>query len=87
MTDLAHADVVLDRMCSVTGGIRTLLEELESTVEPRLDGWTGSARAEYLEAKRAWEEAAERMPGCLRRAREAFGEIARSSAGGGVKTE
>ncbi len=77
----------LDRMGSVTGGIRTLLEELESIVEPRLAGWTGSARAEYLEAKRSWEAAAGRMPECLERAREAFGEIARSSSEGGVKTE
>lgn len=84
--DFTRADVVLDRMGSVTGGIRALLEELESTVEPQLDGWTGTARAEYLEAKRAWEAAAGRMPACLERAREAFGEIARSS-GGGVKTE
>ena len=86
-SDLTHADVVLDRVGSVTGGIRALLEELASAVEPQLDGWTGSARAEYLEAKRAWELAAGRMPECLDRARDAFGEIARSSCGGGVKTE
>ncbi len=78
-SDLTLADVVLDQMGSVTCEIKSVLEELESTVEPRLDGWTGAARAEYLEAKRAWEAAAGRMPGCLERAREAFGEIARSS--------
>lgn len=79
--DFTLADVVLDRMGTVTGGIRELLDRLESTVEPRLPGWTGGAREEYLEAKREWEAAAERMPDCLERARKAFGEIARSYDG------
>lgn len=46
-------------------------------MEPGLAGWSGEAREEYLRAKRDWGRAAERMPGCLERAREAFGELGR----------
>ncbi|WP_329055227.1 WXG100 family type VII secretion target [Amycolatopsis sp. NBC_01488] len=71
------ADLVLDRMGEITGELGDLLAELESTVEPGLAGWSGEAREEYLRAKRDWGRAAERMPGCLERAREAFGELGR----------
>jgi uncharacterized protein YukE len=56
-----------------------VLAELESTVEPELAGWTAEARDEYLRGKRDWARAAERMPACLDRAREAFGELARGA--------
>jgi ESAT-6 family protein len=75
--DFGFADLVLDRMGAITGELGGLLAELESTVEPELAGWTGEAREEYLRAKREWGRAAERMPACLERAREAFGELAR----------
>lgn len=75
--DFGFADLVLDRMGSITGELGELLAELESTVEPDLTGWTWEAREEYRRAKRDWARAAERMPGCLDRAREAFGELAR----------
>ncbi|WP_372663441.1 WXG100 family type VII secretion target [Amycolatopsis kentuckyensis] len=84
--DVRFADLVLDRMGAITGELGDLLAELESTVEPELAGWTGEAREEYLRAKREWGRAAERMPGCLERAREAFGELA-GSVFTGVKTE
>jgi uncharacterized protein YukE len=75
--DFTLADLVLDRMGSITGGLGDLLAELESTVEPGLAGWTDEARERYLLAKRDWARAAERMPDCVDRAREAFGELAR----------
>jgi uncharacterized protein YukE len=75
--DFTLADLVLDRMGSITGGIGDLLADLESTVEPGLAGWTDEAREQYLQAKLDWVKAAERMPDCVDRAREAFGELAR----------
>jgi uncharacterized protein YukE len=75
--DLGFADLVLDRLGSITGELGELLAELEAGVEPGLAGWTGEAREQYLRAKRDWGRAAERMPACLERAREAFGELAR----------
>jgi uncharacterized protein YukE len=77
--DFTLADLVLDRMGSITGGLGELLAELESTVEPGLDGWTAEAREQYRQAKRDWARAAERMPDCVDRARGAFGELARGS--------
>jgi uncharacterized protein YukE len=79
--DFTLADFVLDRMGSITGGIGELLADLESTVEPGLAGWTDEAREQYLLAKRDWARAAERMPDCLDRARDAFGELARGGDG------
>ncbi|MDT7805854.1 MAG: hypothetical protein QOI78_9287 [Actinomycetota bacterium] len=75
--DFTLADLVLDRMGSITGGLGELLAELESTVEPGLAGWTDEGRERYLQAKRDWVKASERMPDCVDRAREAFGELAR----------
>jgi uncharacterized protein YukE len=75
--DFTLADFVLDRMGSITGGIGELLADLESTVEPGLAGWTDEARERYLQAKRDWVKATERMPDCVDRARDAFGELAR----------
>jgi uncharacterized protein YukE len=75
--DFTLTDLVLDRMGSITGGIGELLADLESTVEPGLAGWTDEARERYLRAKLDWVKAAERMPDCVDRAREAFGELAR----------
>jgi uncharacterized protein YukE len=75
--DFTFTDLVLDRMGSVTGELGELLAELEASVEPELAGWTGEAKEQYLLAKRDWARAAERMPECLDRAREAFGELAR----------
>jgi uncharacterized protein YukE len=77
--DFRFADLVLDRMGEITGELGDLLAELESTVEPELAGWTAEARDEYLRGKRDWARAAERMPACLERAREAFGELARGA--------
>ena len=75
--DFRFADLVLDRMGAISGELGDLLAELESTVEPELAGWTAEARDEYLRAKRDWGRAAERMPACLERARDAVGELAR----------
>jgi uncharacterized protein YukE len=82
--DFSFADLVLDRMGAVTGELGELLAELEAGVEPGLAGWTGAAQEQYLLAKRDWARAAERMPGCLERAREAFGELARGDVGAGA---
>ncbi|OXM67379.1 WXG100 family type VII secretion target [Amycolatopsis vastitatis] len=84
--DCHRADLVLDRMAAITGELGELLAALEADVEPELAGWTGEAREEYLRAKRDWGRAVERMPECLERAREAFGELA-YSVFTGVKTE
>ncbi|WP_206789991.1 WXG100 family type VII secretion target [Amycolatopsis sp. MtRt-6] len=73
--DFSFADLVLDRMGAITGDLGELLADLEARVEPGLAGWTPEAREEYLRAKRDWARAAERMPGCLERARAAFGEL------------
>ncbi|KDN20947.1 WXG100 family type VII secretion target [Amycolatopsis rifamycinica] len=73
--DFSFADLVLHRMGTITGELGELLTDLESRVEPELAGWTPEARAEYWRAKRDWARAAERLPGCLERARAAFGEL------------
>ncbi|WP_410641414.1 WXG100 family type VII secretion target [Amycolatopsis sp. lyj-346] len=73
--DFSFADLVLDRMGAITGELGELLADLEARVEPGLAGWTPEAREEYLHAKREWAGAAGRMPGCLERARAAFGEL------------
>ena len=73
--DFSFADLVLDRMDAITGELGTLLADLEARVEPELAGWTPEAREEYWRAKRDWARAAGRMPGCLERARAAFGEL------------
>lgn len=73
--DFAFADLVLDRMDAITGDLGELLAELEARVEPDLAGWTPEAREQYLRARRDWARAAGRMPGCLERARAAFGEL------------
>jgi len=73
--DFSFADLVLDRMGAITGELGTLLADLEARVEPGLAGWTPEAREEYLRARRDWTRAAERLPGCLERARAAFGEL------------
>jgi ESAT-6 family protein len=46
---------------SLTSTLSDLQRELEST----LGEWTGSARAAYAEAKRAWDQAAEHMASVL----------------------
>jgi uncharacterized protein YukE len=84
--DFSFAGLVLDRMGALTGELGALLAELESAVEPGLAGWTGEAREEYVRAQRDWARATERMPACLERAREAFGELA-GDFFTGVKTE
>ncbi|MFF1609778.1 WXG100 family type VII secretion target [Amycolatopsis sp. NPDC058278] len=73
--DFSFADLVLDRMGAITGELGELLADLEARVEPELAGWTPEAREEYWRAQRDWARAAERMPGCLERARAAFGEL------------
>ncbi|WP_370968631.1 WXG100 family type VII secretion target [Amycolatopsis sp. cg9] len=77
--EFSFAGLVLDRMGSIAGELGELLAELEADVEPGLAGWTGAAQEEYARAKREWARAAERMPGCLERARTAFGELETSS--------
>ncbi|MEV4057488.1 hypothetical protein AB0J55_40320 [Amycolatopsis sp. NPDC049688] len=73
--DFGFAGLVLDRMDVITGELGEVLAELETRVEPGLAGWTPEAREEYLRARRDWARAAERLPGCLERARAAFGEL------------
>ncbi|ADJ49819.1 hypothetical protein AMES_7994 [Amycolatopsis mediterranei S699] len=73
--DFGFADLVLDRMGAITGELGELLADLEARVEPELAGWTPEAREEYWRAKCDWARAAGRMPGCLERARAAFGEL------------
>jgi len=73
--DFSFADLVLDRMGAITGELGELLADLEARVEPELAGWAPEAREEYWRAKRDWARAAGRMPGCLERARAAFGEL------------
>ncbi len=73
--DFSFADLVLDRMGTITGELGELLADLEARAEPELAGWTPEAREEYWRAKRDWACAAGRMPGCLERARAAFGEL------------
>ncbi|MEU4517174.1 hypothetical protein AB0F52_00480 [Amycolatopsis sp. NPDC024027] len=73
--DFRFADLVLDRMGAITGELGELLADLESRVEPELAGWPPEAREEYWRAQRDWARAAGRMPGCLERARAAFGEL------------
>lgn len=73
--DFRFADLVLDRMGAITGELGELLADLEARVELELAGWTPEAREEYWRAKRDWARAAGRMPGCLERARAAFGEL------------
>lgn len=71
----ADADEILDRVGETTSGIRTVLTQLESTVERELAGWPPEVQARYWAAKRAWTAALERMPGCVERARRAVHEI------------
>ncbi|WP_410572775.1 WXG100 family type VII secretion target [Amycolatopsis sp. cmx-4-61] len=73
--DFGFADLVLDRMAAITGDLGELLADLEARVEPELAGWPPEAREEYRRAQRDWARAAGRMPGCLERARAAFGEL------------
>jgi hypothetical protein len=73
--DFRFADLVLDRMGAITGELGELLADLEARVEPELASWTPEVREEYWRAKRDWARAAGRMPGCLERARAAFGEL------------
>jgi uncharacterized protein YukE len=73
--DFSFAGLVLDRMDDISGELGELLAELESRVEPGLAGWTPEAREEYLRARHDWARAAARLPGCLERARAAFGEL------------
>ncbi|MGW4062668.1 WXG100 family type VII secretion target [Amycolatopsis sp. NPDC004747] len=73
--DFSFADLVLDRMGAITGELGELLADLEARVEPELACWPPEAREEYWRAKRDWARAAGRMPGCLERARAAFGEL------------
>ncbi|MET8996295.1 hypothetical protein [Amycolatopsis sp. NPDC004169] len=73
--DFSFADLVLDRMGTITGDLGALLADLEARVEPELAGWPPEAQEAYWRAKRDWTRAAGRMPGCLERARAAFGEL------------
>ncbi|MEU7790788.1 MULTISPECIES: hypothetical protein [unclassified Amycolatopsis] len=77
--EFSYAGLVLDRMGAITGELGELLAELETDVEPELAGWTAAAQEEYRRAKREWARAAERMPGCLERARTAVGGLETSS--------
>jgi uncharacterized protein YukE len=77
--DFGFADLVLNRMGAITGELGELLADLESRVEPGLAGWTPEAREEYSRAQRDWARAAERLPGCVERARAALDELGTSS--------
>ncbi|MEV7092043.1 hypothetical protein AB0M80_04305 [Amycolatopsis sp. NPDC051045] len=78
--DFSFADLVLDRLGAISGELGELLADLESQVEPGQAGWTPEAREEYSRARCDWARAAERMPGCLERARAALGELFRLHA-------
>lgn len=79
--DFTLADVILDNMGQINTGIKTMLTDLESNVERSLSEWTGDAQTQYWDAKRQWNQAADKMPECLQRARQAFGEIAQGYNG------
>ncbi|ONI76977.1 hypothetical protein ALI144C_33190 [Actinosynnema sp. ALI-1.44] len=77
------ADTVRDQMAIVTKRLQTELESMHQQITSTLQDWQDGAKDQYLEAKKQWDAAANRMPQSLNSAEVALNQI----TGGYLKIE
>ena len=81
--DPAKADMVRDTMAAVTIKLTEELKNMHANVMKTLADWQDGAKEQYDIAKKAWDEAAARMPTSLNSAEVTLNQI----TGGYLKIE
>ncbi|WP_189258992.1 WXG100 family type VII secretion target [Lentzea flava] len=69
------ADSVRDQMALVTKKLHSELEAMHQKVMATLQDWQGAAKDQYMQAKKEWDAAAQRMPEKLHRTEVALQQI------------
>jgi ESAT-6 family protein len=67
--DFTQADATVYDMNQITQRINSALDEMEASVEARMQEWTGAAQSQYVVSKAQWDKSADEMSVFLEQAR------------------